>query len=130
MSHGTRPWHCTKGTASEELHALSTRAGHLQMPSSAWLQFHRSEVQQVCMFKGHSIVGAGTIEEKIFQRQLSKQELAFSMESTAGSKVQQAKFTREELKALFTLHTNTACDTADLLSPTDKTWEVQSAHEL
>ena len=71
---------------------------------------------------------AGTIEEKIYQRQLAKQELAVSVasSSSAGTKGQQkaAKFTREELRQLFTLRLDTLCDTASLLTDADASWKV------
>lgn len=70
------------------------------------------------------------MDEKIFQRQLMKGELADMMEggSRGGSKggsggdpggaakgVRGPQFTSEELRALFTLRRDTVCDTADLL---------------
>ena len=46
------------------------------------------------------------------------------MESDNSSRAQKAKFTREELKELFSLRLDTACATADLLSSNDTTWKV------
>ena len=61
---------------------------------------------------------AGTIEEKIYQRQLMKGELAGAMDA-GGPKIGPA-FTREELRELFALHSDTSCHTRDLLGPTSK----------
>ncbi|KAK9805749.1 hypothetical protein WJX73_005408 [Symbiochloris irregularis] len=76
----------------------------------------------------YRLLCTGTIEEKIYQRQLAKQELAVSVAScsSAGAKGQPkaAKFTREELRQLFTLRLDTLCDTADLLSDADDSWKV------
>lgn len=58
----------------------------------------------------------------MYQRQLSKQELALSVEERPQKSG--ARFTRAELKELFTLRLDTACDTADLLRPSDASWEV------
>lgn len=59
----------------------------------------------------------GTIEEKIFQRQISKQGLNsvvdFDNQINENGSV---KFSTEELKDLFTLCYNTSCETHDLLS--------------
>ncbi len=66
---------------------------------------------------------AGTIDEKIFQRQLMKGDIANMMEGgqagggggAAAGKSTGSGFTREELRELFSLRLDTACDTADLL---------------
>ena len=58
----------------------------------------------------------GSIEEKIYQRQITKQGLNtvvdFKNEGCGGGV---AKFSLEDLKDLFSLHDNTLCDTHDLL---------------
>jgi len=56
---------------------------------------------------------AGTIEEKIFQRQITKQGLATSVvdENTDAA----TQFTLDDLKDLFKLRMNTLCETHDLL---------------
>ena len=76
---------------------------------------------------------AGTIEEKIYQRQLQKSELADAMQrggGGAGGKAKEGRFTREELRQLFQLNGATACDTRDLLqsTPAGAQWQVQHSH--
>lgn len=60
----------------------------------------------------------GTIEEKIFQRQISKQGLNsvvdFDNSQIKGNS--SVKFSIEELRDLFTLSENTLCETHDLLN--------------
>lgn len=61
----------------------------------------------------YRMLTTGTIEEKIFQRQLSKQSLSRNViidtfESSKG-------FSRDDLKAVFTLNEHTSCDTHDLI---------------
>lgn len=59
----------------------------------------------------------GTIEEKIFQRQISKQGLnsVVDFDNNQVNENGSVKFSTEELKDLFTLCQNT-CETHDLLS--------------
>ena len=62
---------------------------------------------------------AGTIDEKIYQRQLMKGQIADMMEGQGGAKGKKAgagsRFSAEELKELFKLRLDTASDTHDLL---------------
>ena len=62
-----------------------------------------------------SLAGAGTIDEKIYQRQLTKNEMADAMHQAAGAGAKASRFTREELRALFSPVAATDCDTRDLL---------------
>lgn len=60
----------------------------------------------------------GTIDEKVYQRQLLKGQIADMMEGKGGSKCKKGgsnRFSVEELKELFKLRLDTACDTRDLL---------------
>jgi len=63
--------------------------------------------------------GAGTIDEKIYQRQLMKGQIADMMEGQGGAKGKKAgagsRFSVEELKELFKLRLDTPSDTHDLL---------------
>ena len=63
--------------------------------------------------------GAGTIDEKIYQRQLMKGQIADMMEGQGGAKGKKAgagsRFSVEELKELFKLRLDTQSDTHDLL---------------
>lgn len=57
---------------------------------------------------------AGTIEEKIYQRQISKQALSGAVvDFSKGS--EHIRFSVEELRNLFTLHEDSNCVTHDLL---------------
>ena len=73
---------------------------------------------------------AGTIDEKIYQRQLQKGELADAMQhggggGAAGGKAKEGRFTREELRQLFQLNGATASDTRDLLQNAGAQWQVR-----
>lgn len=77
---------------------------------------HVPFVSTVVRYNGMSIFLQGSIEEKIYQRQITKQGLNtvvdFKNEGGGGGV---AKFSLEDLKDLFSLHDNTLCDTHDLL---------------
>lgn len=64
-------------------------------------------------------MSAGTIDEKIYQRQLMKGQIADMMEGQGTGKGKKAgagsRFSVEELKELFKLRLDTASDTQDLL---------------
>jgi len=60
----------------------------------------------------YRLLSTGTIEEKIFQRQISKQCLSGSVVDRQKNNV---NFSREELKDLFTLEESTTCKTHELL---------------
>ena len=59
----------------------------------------------------------GTIEEKIFQRQISKQGLnsVIDFDNKQITENSSVKFSLEDLKDLFTFCHNTNCETHDLL---------------
>lgn len=62
----------------------------------------------------YRLLSTGTIEEKILQRQMTKQGLGNALDaSTAGTG--SAHFSLEELRALFRLKEGTASETHDLL---------------
>ncbi|KAL4080204.1 P-loop containing nucleoside triphosphate hydrolase protein [Scleroderma yunnanense] len=58
---------------------------------------------------------AGTIDEKIYQRQVTKIGLSDSLMGTGSSGSKADSFTRKELHDIFRIHANTACHTHDLL---------------
>eukprot|EP01063_Lacrimia_lanifica_P035548 TRINITY_DN6804_c0_g1_i1.p1 TRINITY_DN6804_c0_g1~~TRINITY_DN6804_c0_g1_i1.p1 ORF type:complete len:1079 (+),score=461.67 TRINITY_DN6804_c0_g1_i1:49-3285(+) len=61
----------------------------------------------------YRLLTTGSIEEKVYQRQVSKQGLSANvMDATDKSK---QHFTNNDLKSLFTLKTDTVCETHDLL---------------
>ncbi|XP_076780292.1 DNA repair and recombination protein RAD54B isoform X4 [Arvicanthis niloticus] len=62
----------------------------------------------------YRLLTTGTIEEKIYQRQISKQGLSGAVVDLTRSS-EHIQFSVEELKNLFTLHENSQCVTHDLL---------------
>ena len=60
----------------------------------------------------YSLITTGTIEEKIFQRQIMKKSLA----GVVGDSNKSTRFTTEELKDLFSLELGTQSSTHDLIS--------------
>lgn len=78
--------------------------------AQAMARIHRDGQRRPVMV--YRMLTTGCFDEKIFQRQLTKQGLADSvMDNKSGS----AAFTLSELKDLFSLHENTECQTHDLL---------------
>lgn len=69
-------------------------------------------------------ITSGTVEEKIYQRQLMKGDLAGNVNSINEKLT--ASFTQEELRQLFTLRTDTASDTRDLMISGEQAeaWQV------
>ncbi|KAM6215655.1 DNA repair and recombination protein RAD54B [Rhynchocyon petersi] len=62
----------------------------------------------------YRLLTTGTIEEKIYQRQISKQGLSGAVMDLAKTS-EHIQFSVEELKNLFTLHESSHCVTHDLL---------------
>lgn len=62
----------------------------------------------------YRLLTTGTIEEKIYQRQISKQGLSGAVVDLSKTS-EHIQFSVEELKNLFTLHENSDCVTHDLL---------------
>jgi len=82
----------------------------LQAMARVWRD---GQKKQVYIYR---LLSTGTIEEKIFQRQVTKQGLSTGVvdEKTAVDSL----FSQDELKALFKLNNNTICETHDLLACT------------
>ncbi|PIL37156.1 hypothetical protein GSI_00848 [Ganoderma sinense ZZ0214-1] len=57
----------------------------------------------------------GTIDEKIYQRQVTKLGLSDSLMGTGSSESKSDSFTRKDLLDIFTVNPHTACNTHDLL---------------
>ncbi|RPD67158.1 hypothetical protein L226DRAFT_549783 [Lentinus tigrinus ALCF2SS1-7] len=57
----------------------------------------------------------GTIDEKIYQRQVTKLGLSDSLMGTGSSDSKSDSFTRKDLLDIFSIHPRTACNTHDLL---------------
>ncbi|KAG2442443.1 hypothetical protein HXX76_002529 [Chlamydomonas incerta] len=116
---------------------LSTRAGgaglnlvganHLVLYDSDWNPAMDQQAMARIWRDGQTkpcnvyrMLTTGTIEEKVYQRQLMKADLASATMVGGGGGSGRSgggKFTREELRALFSLSTATASDTRDLLPP-------------
>ncbi|MCO5600743.1 hypothetical protein L7F22_054858 [Adiantum nelumboides] len=67
----------------------------------------------------YRLFATGSIEEKIYQRQMVKGEIAATVEDNVECRSKSnggRYFSREELRELFTLNKETQCDTYDLLS--------------
>ncbi|XP_066434739.1 DNA repair and recombination protein RAD54B-like isoform X2 [Eleutherodactylus coqui] len=62
----------------------------------------------------YRLLTTGTLEEKIYQRQISKQGLSGAVVDLA-KKSEHIRFSVDELRDLFTLHENSDCVTHDLL---------------
>ncbi|GAA5865026.1 hypothetical protein JCM8547_007686 [Rhodosporidiobolus lusitaniae] len=84
--------------------------------AQAMARIHREGQKNVCYL--YRFFTAGTIDEKVFQRQITKQALSRSImgEDTAGAQNKGSNtFSPEELRAIFTIHDDSACETHDLL---------------
>uniref|UniRef100_M3XIU9 RAD54 homolog B n=1 Tax=Latimeria chalumnae TaxID=7897 RepID=M3XIU9_LATCH len=62
----------------------------------------------------YRLLTTGTIEEKIYQRQISKQSLSGAVVDLK-KKSEHLRFSKEELRDLFILHESSSCITHDLL---------------
>ncbi|CAH1802023.1 unnamed protein product [Owenia fusiformis] len=84
-------------------------ANDLQAMARVWRDGQRKKVYIYRLFT------TGTIEEKVYQRQISKQGLSGAVMDSKTT-IQNVKFSLEDLKDLFTLRDETDCDTHDLLN--------------
>ncbi|EPQ31063.1 uncharacterized protein PFL1_01252 [Pseudozyma flocculosa PF-1] len=76
----------------------------------AMARIHRDGQKKPCYI--YRLLLSGTMDEKIYQRQLSKLALSDTLMnagSAGSSKRSSDAFSREELLDIFTLHTNTTC---------------------
>ena len=79
--------------------------------AQAMARIHRDGQKRPCVI--YRLLLAGGLDEKMWQRQVTKLGLADSvMEQKSGT----SSFTREELKDLFRLDDNLACQTHELIS--------------
>eukprot|EP01023_Acetabularia_acetabulum_P066448 TRINITY_DN8978_c0_g1_i2.p1 TRINITY_DN8978_c0_g1~~TRINITY_DN8978_c0_g1_i2.p1 ORF type:complete len:192 (-),score=33.25 TRINITY_DN8978_c0_g1_i2:321-896(-) len=81
------------------------------MDQQAMARIWRDGQKNPCVI--YRMLTTGTIEEKIYQRQVLKQDLAHLMQDMPQGSNQQ--FTREELRKLVHLNQSSVCDTFDLL---------------
>ncbi|XP_071458342.1 DNA repair and recombination protein RAD54B isoform X2 [Marmota flaviventris] len=75
----------------------------------------------------YRLLTTGTIEEKIYQRQISKQNLSGAVVDVTKTS-EHIQFSVEELKNLFTLHESSLCVTHDLLGCICTRGENQTGH--
>lgn len=86
--------------------------------------WREGQTKSVYIFR---LLSTGTIEERIYQRQLMK--LSSANTASGGSDLEMKKFSVAELRDLFKLNLDTSCDTYDLIHNGDpqgidaKTWE-------
>lgn len=85
-------------------------ANDLQAMARVWRD---GQKKQVYIYR---FLTTGTIEEKIYQRQISKQGLSGAVIDARDTN--EVQFSQEDLKDLFTMNEITDCDTHDLLSCT------------
>lgn len=76
----------------------------------AMARIHRDGQKHPC--KIYRLLTRGALDEKIYQRQVSKLSLA---DSVVDNKTSSSTFTREELRKLFSLDESSICQTHDLL---------------
>ena len=96
-------------------------ANDLQAMARIWRDGQRRRVHI------YRLLATGTIDEKIFQRQIAKQGLGVAIDAKQGagagagagagkaSQMGKSEFSKEDLKDLFKMHPDTASDTHDLL---------------
>ncbi|KAH7920920.1 hypothetical protein BV22DRAFT_1020349 [Leucogyrophana mollusca] len=73
---------------------------------------------------------AGTIDEKIFQRQVTKIGLSNSLMGTGSSGSKSDSFSRKDLRDIFRIHPDTVCNTHDLLECPCDTHGQSVLHEI
>ncbi|KAG0717924.1 DNA repair and recombination protein RAD54B [Chionoecetes opilio] len=84
-------------------------ATDLQAMARVWRDGQRRKVHI------YRLLVAGTLDEKMYQRQVRKQGLSGAVVDARDAERVSVHFSTEELKDLFTVHWNTACLTHDLL---------------
>ncbi|XP_052071010.1 DNA repair and recombination protein RAD54B-like [Mytilus californianus] len=83
-------------------------ANDLQAMARVWRDGQKKKVYI------YRLLSTGTIEEKIYQRQISKQSLSGAVMDSKNKK--DVQFSLDDLKDLFSLNDRTDCDTHELLS--------------
>ncbi|TFK44573.1 P-loop containing nucleoside triphosphate hydrolase protein [Crucibulum laeve] len=97
-------------------------ASRLCLIDSDWNPSHDLQSMARCHRDGqkrpvfiYRFLTAGTIDEKIFQRQVTKLGLSDSLMGGVNKQNKSDSFTRKDLRDIFRVHPNTACNTHDLL---------------
>eukprot|EP01025_Chloroclados_australasicus_P049131 TRINITY_DN5588_c0_g3_i2.p1 TRINITY_DN5588_c0_g3~~TRINITY_DN5588_c0_g3_i2.p1 ORF type:complete len:771 (+),score=69.67 TRINITY_DN5588_c0_g3_i2:134-2446(+) len=83
------------------------------MDQQAMARIWRDGQRNPCVV--YRMLTTGSIEEKIYQRQILKQDLAHLMQNSTCQNSSAQQFTRDELRQLIHLNLNSQCDTYDLL---------------
>ena len=92
--------------------------------------WREGQARDVYIFR---LMSTGTIEERIYQRQLMK--LSSANTASGGADLEMKKFSLAELRDLFKLNLETTCDTFDLIHSGDpqgidsKGWSNSDNHE-
>ncbi|KAJ7188473.1 SNF2 family N-terminal domain-containing protein [Mycena filopes] len=74
---------------------------------------------------------AGAIDEKIYQRQVTKLGLSNCVYMSSSASSKSDSFSRKDLRDIFRVHTDTACNTHDLLDcPCDGTLTTETPEEV
>lgn len=103
-------------------------ASRLCLIDSDWNPSHDLQSMARCHRDGqkrpvyiYRFLTAGTIDEKIYQRQVTKLGLSSSLIGSGTATSKSDTFTRKDLRDIFRIHPNTPCHTHDLLDcPCDK----------
>ncbi|KAJ7647498.1 SNF2 family N-terminal domain-containing protein [Roridomyces roridus] len=114
-------------------------ASRLCLIDSDWNPSHDLQSMARCHRDGqkrpvfiYRFLTAGTIDEKIYQRQVTKLGLSNSLmgSSTSGASSKSDSFSRKDLRDIFRIDPDTACNTHDLLQcPCDGTFSVPVQEE-
>ncbi|PWY99646.1 hypothetical protein BCV70DRAFT_139465, partial [Testicularia cyperi] len=79
----------------------------------AMARIHRDGQKKTCYI--YRMLLSGTMDEKIYMRQISKLGLSDSLMNTDRGSKSSDTFSQEDLKDIFTLHTDTACISHQML---------------
>jgi hypothetical protein len=78
----------------------------------------------------YRLMSVSCIDEKIFQRQMRKTEVAESMEDKDGGGFSRGNFDVKDIKAIFAFKSTSTCETYDLLCAATAKDQVNAATEL
>ncbi|KAJ7124910.1 SNF2 family N-terminal domain-containing protein [Mycena epipterygia] len=115
-------------------------ASRLCLIDSDWNPSHDLQSMARCHRDGqkrpvyiYRFLTAGAIDEKIYQRQVTKLGLSNSLmgSSTSSASSKSDSFSRKDLRDIFRIHPDTACNTHDLLEcPCDGTVTVDTKEDV
>ncbi|KDR75393.1 hypothetical protein GALMADRAFT_249441 [Galerina marginata CBS 339.88] len=97
-------------------------ASRLFIIDSDWNPSHDLQSMARCHRDGqkrpvyiYRMLSTGAIDEKIYQRQVTKLALSETLIGSGASNSKSDSFTRKDLRDIFSIHPDTACNTHDLL---------------